>query len=353
MKYSTLGRSGLKVSEICFGSMGLGKDWNWGADRQSSFELLETFARAGGNFIDTANLYTDGSSERIIGEFVQGNRDSFVIATKYTLADNRPGIASVLEGGTGNVNATGNNRKNLLRSISESLKRLKTDYIDVLYLHIWDYMTPVEEVMKAFEDVVSRGIVHYIAISDTPAWVVSRAQTLAELRGWSQFVALQIEYSLLQRTPERELIPMAKEFGLTVTPWAPLAGGALTGKYLKGDKGRLPDTSKRLNTYSEMITQEVVRIAELYNVPPGVVALRWTMQQGFHSIPIVGATKLSQLKENLMAIQCTLEQEHIDELNRISAVDLGFPEAFYREEGVRQSVYGGFFNQLIHPKLPR
>lgn len=353
MKFTTLGNSGLKVSELCFGAMGLGQDWNWGADRETSFKLLETFANAGGNFIDTANLYTDGSSEEIIGNFIHHDRDSFVIATKYTLADDRPSIHKVLQGGKGNVNGTGNNRKNLVRSLSASLKRLKTDYIDVLYLHVWDYITPIEEVMKALEDVVSRGLVHYIAISDTPAWVVSRAQTLAELRGWAQIQALQIEYSLLQRSPERELIPMARELGLTVTPWAPLAGGALTGKYIKGDKGRLPENSKRLSAQAELITREVVSIAEMYGVPPAWVALKWTMQQDFKCIPIVGATKLSQLNENLNAVDFTLAQEHVETLNKISMIDLGFPEAFYREEGVRQSVYGGYFDKIHHPKIPR
>ncbi|MFN4299371.1 MAG: aldo/keto reductase [Thermaurantimonas sp.] len=353
MKYVTLGRSGLKVSEVCFGAMGLGQDWNWGADRQTSFELLETFANAGGNFIDTANLYTDGTSEKIIGEFIQADRDSFVIATKYTLADTRPGIKAVLDGQKGNLNGTGNNRKNLLRSLTESLKRLKTDYIDILYLHIWDHLTPIDEVMRAFDDVVSRGLVHYIAISDTPAWVVSRAQTIAELRGWAQFVALQVEYSLLQRTPERELIPMAQELGLTVTPWAPLAGGALTGKYLRGEKGRLPENSKRLSAQAEAITREVVSIANRYKVPPGAVALRWIMQQPFKSIPIVGATKVSQLNENLMVVDFTLEPEDVQHLNAISAIDLGFPGGFYREEGVRQSVYGGYFEKIEHPNLPK
>lgn len=351
MNYTTLGRSGLKVSELCFGTMGLGKDWNWGADKKTSFELLELFAEAGGNFIDTANLYTDGTSEKIIGDFIQNDRNSFVIATKYTLADSRPGIQSVLDGGRGNVNGTGNNRKNLFRSLTESLKRLKTDYIDILYLHIWDSITPVEEVMRAFDDVVSRGLVHYVAISDTPAWVVSRAQTLAEFRGWAQIQALQVEYSLLQRTPERELIPMAIELGLTITPWAPLAGGALTGKYLRGEKGRLPANSKRLGAREEAITREVVRIADLYGVPPGLVALRWTMQQRFKSVPIVGTTNTNQLTENLKVVDFALDQQHLQELNQISEIDLGFPGAFFREDGVRQSMYGGYFNKIKNAGL--
>lgn len=352
MNYTTLGTSGLKVSSLCFGAMGLGKSWNWGADRETSFKLLETFANAGGNFIDTANIYTDGESEKIIGEFLKTERDNFVIATKYTLADSRTGIKAAIEEGKGNVNGTGNNRKNMLRSLQQSLKRLKTDYIDVFYLHIWDHLTPVEEVMRGLDDLVSRGLVHYIAISDTPAWVVSRAQMLAELRGWSQFVALQVEYSLLQRTPERELIPMARELGLTVTPWAPLAGGALTGKYLHGEKGRLPDNSRRLSPDAQTIIREVVKVAKSYGVPPSQVALRWTMQQAFKCIPIVGATKVTQLEENLNALHLTLDQKHIDLLNEVSSIELGFPGSFFREEGVKQSVYGGFFEKIEHPNLP-
>lgn len=352
MNYTTLGKSGLKVSNLCFGAMGLGKSWSWGADRETSFKLLETFANAGGNFIDTANIYTDGESEEIIGDFIKSERDNFVIATKYSLADSRPAIRVAMEGGKGNVNGAGNNRKNMLRSLQQSLKRLKTDYVDVFYLHIWDHLTPVEEVMRGLDDLVSRGLVHYIAISDTPAWVVSRAQMLAELRGWAQFVALQIEYSLIQRTPERELIPMAKELGLTVTPWAPLAGGALTGKYLYGQKGRLPDNSKRLSSEAQRITREVIKIAESYGVPPSHVALKWTMQQGFKCIPIVGATQVNQLEENLKALHLTLDDKHIAWLNEVSSIDLGFPGSFYREEGVKQAVYGGFIDKIEHPNLP-
>lgn len=335
MKYKLLGRSGLKVSELSLGTMGFGTEWNWGADREASFQIMEAFANAGGNFIDTANRYTEGTSEKWIGEFVQPNRDHFVIATKYSLHDNLT-----------NVNASGNNRKNMMRSVEASLKRLNTDFIDLLYLHIWDNLTPIDEVMRGLDDLVRQGKVNYIGISDTPAWVISKGQTLAELMGWSQFVALQVEYSLLQRTPERELIPMAKHFNMTVTPWAPLAGGALTGKYLVGDKGRLPENSKRLNERAVGIAKEVVAIAEELKVAPAHVALQWTMNQGFSSIPIVGATKLSQMQENIKALDCQLTKEHIQRLNAISAIELGFPGDFFNEEGVKQVTFGGFYNQI-------
>ena len=337
MFYRQLGKSGLKVSELCLGTMGFGTEGGWGADKATSFQILETFGEAGGNFIDTANIYKLGTSEKIIGEFVsQYDRDYFVIATKYSLADNQT-----------NPNASGNNRKNMMRSVEESLKRLKTDFIDVLYLHIWDDLTPMEEVLRGMNDLVAQGKVNYIAISDTPAWQISKAMTYAELMGLNAFVALQVEYSLLQRTPERELIPMAKHYGLTITPWAPLAGGALTGKYLRGEQGRIKLNSKRLNQNSERITNEVIRIADELGVKPSHVALKWTMQQGISSIPIVGATKVEQLKENLAALELTLPQEYLEQLNNASAIELGFPGDFFREEGVIKNSFGGFYDKII------
>lgn len=335
MNYKLLGRSGLKVSELCLGTMGFGKEWNWGADKETSFQIMETFAHAGGNFIDTANRYTDGTSEKYIGEYIANNRDHFVIATKYSLHDNLT-----------NVNASGNNRKNMMRSVEESLKRLNTEFIDLLYLHIWDNLTPIDEVMRGLDDLIRQGKVNYIGISDTPAWVISRGQTLAELMGWSQFIALQVEYSLLQRTPERELIPMAKHYQMTVTPWAPLAGGALTGKYLKGDKGRLPENSKRLDERAIAITQTVISIADEIGCSPAHVALKWTMQQGFSSIPIIGATKVAQLEDNIKSLEINLSPEQIERLNAVTKIELGFPGDFFNEEGVRNVTFGGFYNRI-------
>lgn len=335
MKYKLLGRSGLKVSELCLGTMGFGKEWNWGADKETSLQILNTFAENGGNFIDTANRYTEGTSEKIIGDFLSSNRDHFVLATKYTLHDN-----------VSNVNASGNNRKNMMRSVEESLKRLNTPFIDLLYLHIWDNLTPMDEVLRGLDDLVRQGKVNYIGISDTPAWLVSQGQTMAELMGWSRFVALQVEYSLLQRTPERELIPMAKHYNMTVTPWAPLAGGALTGKYLKGDKGRLGAESKRLNERATTITKEVVAIAEELGVEASSVALKWTMQQGFSCIPIVGATKTEQLLNNLKCLDVVLSESHLERLNTASKIELGFPGDFFLEEGVKMVTYGGFYNNI-------
>lgn len=340
MKYKLLGHSGLKVSQLCLGTMGFGTEWGWGIDEKASFEILDAFAQAGGNFIDTANRYTEGSSEKIIGNYLrQHDRDFFVVASKYTLHDNIT-----------NPNASGNSRKNMMRSVEQSLQRLQTDFIDVFYLHVWDALTPIDEVLRGLDDLVTQGKVNYIAISDTPAWIVSQAQTMATLRGWNRLVALQIEYSLLQRTPERDLIPMAKAMGLTVTPWAPLAGGALTGKYLQGNKGRLPENSKRLNPHSEKITREVMAIAQELGVSAGEVALQWTMAQDFASIPIVGATKLTQLQENIQAIHVQLTPEHLQRLHTVSAIELGFPHDFFNEAGVRQVTYGGFYDSIERTK---
>jgi aryl-alcohol dehydrogenase-like predicted oxidoreductase len=336
MKYKLLGRSGLKVSELCLGTMGFGTENGWGADQATSFAIMDEFVNAGGNFFDTANIYKLGTSEKIIGDYMSHHdRDFFVLATKYTLKDNLT-----------NPNASGNNRKNMMRSVEESLKRLKTDFIDVLYLHIWDDITPIDEVLRGLDDLIRQGKVNYAAISDTPAWVVAKGNTLAELMGWSQLIALQIEYSLLQRTPERELIPMAKHFGMTVTPWAPLGGGALTGKYLRGEQGRIKAESTRRNDRAETITKVVVSIAEELGVSPGNVALQWTRQQGFSCIPIVGATKLEQLQDNLKTIDVTLTDEHLKKLDEASAISLGFPGDFFKEEGVKLNSFGGFYDQV-------
>jgi aryl-alcohol dehydrogenase-like predicted oxidoreductase len=336
MNYKLLGRSGLKVSELCLGTMGFGTEAGWGADKDTSFAIMDAYAEAGGNFLDTANIYKLGTSEKIIGEYLsKHDRDYFVLATKYSLKDNLT-----------NPNASGNSRKNMMRSVEESLKRLKTDFIDLFYLHIWDDLTPIDEVLRGMDDLVRQGKINYVAISDTPAWVIAKGNTLAELMGWSQMVALQVEYSLIARTPERELIPMAKHFGMTVTPWAPLGGGVLTGKYQRGEQGRIKPESKRRDDKAVEITKVVMAVADELGVSPGNVALRWTMQQGFHCIPIVGATKLDQLKDNLKTVDVTLSDDQLKRLNDASAIELGFPGDFFREEGVRSNTFGGFYDRV-------
>jgi len=335
MRYKLLGHSGLRVSELSLGTMTFGTEWGWGADQTVSKEIFDAYANAGGNFIDTANRYTEGSSEKFVGELIHADRDHFVLATKFSLYDRQ-----------NDPNFAGNHLKNMRRSVEASLRRLHTDYIDLLWLHAWDFTTPVEEVMRGLENLVSSGKVHYIGISDTPAWIVSQANTLAHFRGWPAFAALQVEYSLIQRTPERDLLPMAKHLDLAVTPWAPLAGGALTGKYLNNESGRVREESERRNPRSTAITQEVVKVAAQLGVSPAQVAIRWTMQQNQVSIPIVGARKLSQIQDSLGCINFEIPAEQMEQLNAVSAIDLGFPHDFLASDGVRQVLFGGTFDKL-------
>jgi aryl-alcohol dehydrogenase-like predicted oxidoreductase len=336
MKYKLFGHTGLRVSELCLGTMGFGTEWGWGADEDASKKVFEAYATEGGNFIDTANRYTEGTSEKFIGDFIKADRDHFVLATKYTLKDKN-----------GDPNFAGNHRKNMMRSVKESMDRLQTDYLDILWLHIWDFTTHPEEVLMGLNDLISRGLVHYIGISDTPAWRVAQANTIAELRGWHKFAGLQVEYNLINRTVERDLLPMAKAFNLAITPWAPLAGGALSGKYLKGEKGRLPEASKRLNERSTLIAQKVVEVATAMDCSPAQVAVRWTMQRDQTVIPIIGATKAHQITDALGAAEIVIPQVWMEELNAVSSFELGFPGDFFNEPGVIDVTYGQTRNQII------
>jgi aryl-alcohol dehydrogenase-like predicted oxidoreductase len=340
MKYKLFGKSGLRVSELCLGTMTFGPEWGWGADKQESKKIFEAYTNAGGNFLDTANRYTEGTSEKYVGSFIAADRDHFVLATKFTLKDR-----------VGDPNFAGNHRKNMMRSVHDSLKRLGTDYVDVLWVHAWDFTTPVEELMRGLDDLVSSGKVHYVGISDTPAWVVSQANTLADLRGWSRFVGLQIEYSLIQRTAERDLLPMADAFDMAVTPWGVMGGGALTGKYLRGEAGRVPDNSIRRNSRSQDLAQEVVKIAEEIGATASQVAIRWAQQRGQNVIPIVGARRAEQLVESLGCVSISLSDEMMERLNQISKIELGFPHDFLASEGVRDNTYGGTFDQIQNHRL--
>ncbi|MES2519912.1 MAG: aldo/keto reductase [Bacteroidota bacterium] len=340
MDYKLLGKSGLRVSEIALGTMTFGTEWGWGADYETSKSIFDAYANADGNFIDTANRYTEGSSEKMVGEFISSDRDHFVLATKYSLFDRK-----------GDPNFAGNHRKNMVRSVNESLKRLKTDFIDLLWVHAWDGTTPVEEMMRGLDDLISSGKVQYIGISDTPAWVVAQANTLADLRGWHRFVGLQVEYSLIQRTAERDLLPMAKALDLAITPWAPLAGGALSGKYLKGEKGRVPDNSLRINERSQKIAQVVVNVADEIGATAAQVALNWTRQKNQVVIPIVGARSLTQIEDSLGCTNFELSTEHIAQLDTISKIELGFPHDFLASENVKNILSGDTWGRLENHRL--
>ncbi|MFN8417116.1 MAG: aldo/keto reductase [Cytophagaceae bacterium] len=342
MKYRLLGKSALRVSEFCLGTMGFGPEWGWGADYETSKQVFDAYANAGGNFIDTANRYTEGSSEWYVGDFTKQDRDHFVVATKYTLHDRM-----------GDPNFSGNHKKNLQRSVRESLKRLQTDFIDLLWVHAWDFTVRPDELMRALEDMIKSGQVTHIGISDTPAWIVAQCNTIAELRGWSAFTALQVEYSLLQRTPERDLIPMAKAFDMAITPWAPLAGGALTGKYLNAGEtapGRLKEGSARLNDYSKSVTQVVVDVANEIGVSPSHVAIQWTRQREETVVPIIGAKKPEQIIDSIEASKVILSPEQLKKLNEVSKIELGFPHDFLLQDGVKQLSYSGERQNIIDLK---
>jgi aryl-alcohol dehydrogenase-like predicted oxidoreductase len=336
MRYKLLGRSGLRVSELCLGTMTFGDDWGWGAPKDESRKMFDLFTAAGGNFIDTSNNYTDGTSEKFIGEFIQSDRDHFVIATKYTLSERSP-----------DPNFGGNHRKNLRRSLEGSLKRLDTDHIDLLWLHMWDGMTPVEEVMRSLDDLVRAGKVLYVGISDTPAWVVSQANTLADLRGWARFVAYQGEYSLASRAPERDILPMANAMEMSFLAWGLLEGGELTGKYNapSDEPKRSAGTSERIKKMAAVLLE----VAEETGRTPSQVALNWARQKSQRVIPILGARTEKQLKDNLGCLEFELTREQLACLNQASPIDLGFPHSFLASDHVRGLIFGETFKQIVTP----
>ena len=338
MRYKLLGKSGLRVSELALGTMTFGDRWGWGADQMESRHIFDAYVEAGGNLIDTANQYTQGQSEEFIGDYIASEREKFVIATKYSLTMN-----------PSDPNGGGNHRKNLVQSLDASLKRLKTDYIDVYWLHAWDFMTPVEEVMRALDDQVRAGKILYIGISDTPAWIVAQANTMAALQGWTPFIGLQVSYSLLQREAERELIPMAKAFDIGVTAWAPLSGGVLSGKYTGGrpaDSKRVEVSGDRISERNRSIVETVESIAQDIGRTPAQVALNWIRQQEGTPIPIIGARTQEQIKDNLNCLAFELTPEQIDALTKASSIDLGFPHDFLALDQVKQNINGQFAGKI-------
>ncbi len=339
MRYKLLGNSGLRVSELCLGAMTFGEEWGFGADQDECRKVFDAFVERGGNFIDTANKYTEGTSERFVGEFIAAERERFVVATKYSLCMNPT-----------DPNAGGNHRKNLVQSLEASLRRLNTDYIDLFWVHAPDGLTPLPEIMRALDDQVRAGKVLYVGISDAPAWWVARANTMAELRDWSPFVALQIKYSLLERTPERDLLPMARALDLAVTPWGALGGGMLAGKYLDADleldtKGTVdttrPDVAEQIDDTKLVAMREVAAVARELERSPSQVALNWVRQRAGHVIiPILGARTVVQIEDNLGCLDFTLSAEQLARLDASSPVELGFPHDFLGNENVRPYIFG-------------
>lgn len=319
MRYRTLGTSGLRVSELILGAMTFGEHGGVGAPIEECQRILDAYADAGGNTIDTAINYRDGASEEILGQLLVGRRESFVLGSKYTVSRDRA-----------DPNAAGNARKNLRASLETSLRRLKTDYLDVYWVHMWDRATPVEETMRALDDAVRAGKILYVGISDAPAWVVAQANTLAAWRGWSPFIGLQVPYNLLQRDIERELLPMAETLGLGVTTWSPLAGGVLSGKYSRagGKPGSTRLDPASLDEHAHVVAQAVQKVAEDRGATPSQVAIAWTMARSSSVHPILGARHLDQLRDNLGALEVQLSPEECARLEEATDFTLGFPHDF-------------------------
>ena len=339
-EYVTLGRTGLRVSPLCMGAMGFGTGWGWGADEKLSFEMLDLFINSGGNFIDTANGYQMGQSEQIVGKFVAERklRDKAVIATKFTFATEQ-----------GNPNSGGNGRKNIHASIDASLKRLGVDYVDLYYLHAWDTITPVEEVISTLTDLVRDGKIRYYGLSDTPAWYFTRAQTIAEKDGLARCATLQLEYSLAERNIEREHIPAAQELGIGLCPWSPLAGGLLTGKYKReatgggSGEGRLTMPNPIFNKFTEhnwRVHDVLIDVAKKLGKPPAQVAINWLATQPGVTSVILGATKTSQLVDNIGSLDFSIPADQRKRLDEVGAPEPIHPYNFYKP-GIQLRVSGG------------
>jgi aryl-alcohol dehydrogenase-like predicted oxidoreductase len=335
MRYKLLGHSGLRVSELALGTMTFGDGWGWGAPEAECAAILDAYADSGGNFIDTANKYTDGDSERIIGSLLQGRRDRFVVATKYSLTTDAD-----------DPNAGGNHRKSLVRSVEASLQRLEMDYIDLLWLHAWDFMTPVDEVMRALDDLVRAGKVLYVGVSDTPAWVIARCNTMAELRGWSRFIGVQLQYSLTERSAERELLHMARSLDIGVTAWGVLASGVLSGKYNDVESVDQVVDSKRASLNEWRLTERNLAIArrlselsDTLGCTPSQLAVAWA-RRGGAIIPILGARTAAQVCELIASLQVQLEDKHLASLDEVSAIKLGFPHDFLTWRPIEKSLFG-------------
>lgn len=325
--YYTLGRSGLRVSRLCLGTMTFGTDWGWGADEATARALFERYVAWGGNFFDTADLYTNGTSEQWLGKFVReaGLRDKAVIATKFSYS-----------AAQGDPNAGGNGRKNIVRALEGSLRRLGSDYVDLYLLHTWDTLTPAEEVARALDDLVRAGKVRYVGLSDTPAWYAARLATLCEQRGWTPPITLQLEYSLVERGIEDEFVALGRELGLGLVAWSPLASGLLSGKYRDGGEGRLKLLAASGNpAFAKFTERNIAIVAELERVAAHVgrsmaqVALAWVLGRAGVASVIVGATRVAQLDDNLGAAELELPRELVERLDAASARAPSFPYTFF------------------------
>lgn len=321
----------MRVSELALGTMTFGEKWGWGASAEESRQMLDLYLDRGGNFVDTASNYTDGQSEEFLGELLGDRRDRIVLATKYTLTSRRD-----------DPNAGGNHRKNMVQTVERSLRRMRTDRIDLLWMHMWDGITPIEEVMRAFDDLVSAGKVLAAGISDTPAWVISRAIAVAELRGWTVPSAIQLPYSVAGRDAERELLPMASKLGLAVTAWGLLNGGTLTGKYSRSDGAPRRYGDEKPSERSARAAAAINEVAVACEATPAEVCIAWALARRpeVNLIPILGARSATQLEENLGALNVKLSAEMLSRLDESSGFQVGFPRGFLAEEDVVELIFG-------------
>jgi aryl-alcohol dehydrogenase-like predicted oxidoreductase len=346
MRYKVFGRhTGLRVSELFLGAGMFGTGWGHGAEPEESRCIFDGYLEAGGNVLDTSDSYQFGESESLLGEFIGSVRDDLIVATKYTQSADPKGSLSV----------TGNSRKAMVRSLEQSLKRLRTDRIDLYWVHMPDDMTPIDEIVRGLDDLVRAGKVLYAGLSDFPAWRTSAASMLAELRGWSSIAAQQVEYSLVQRTPERELLPMAAAFGLATAAWSPLGGGILTGKYRRGETGRQTAMGGRLfhpedTPQTSAIIDTLEAVAEEIGSNPGRVAIAWVVAKGV--IPIIGPRTRPQLDDNLAATSLALSDNQIRRLDEASAIPLGFPHDMLAAPAYRDRIAGGKRALLDPPAVP-
>lgn len=350
MRYKLFGRTGLRVSEAALGTGTFGTAWGWGCTPQEAGALFDRFVEAGGNFFDCADGYQNGQAETILGDLIARDRDNFVVSTKYTTAVGMRSIAK-----------TGNSRKAMMASLEGSLKRLKSDYVDIFWVHMPDLVTPTDEIVRGLEDLRSQGKVNYIGMSDFPAWRISRAITSAEVRGTDPMAALQIEYNLAERTAEREMMPMAQAYGLAVMVWSPLGGGTLTGKYRdKSVKGRVTEGGGPVRKIPEAREDQIIgaldTVAAALGATPAQVAIAWVCNRepaGTSFFPVLGARTLEQLDANLAALAIELSDEQLALLNEASAIELGFPHDLIAQPAMKDLHTGGHWDQLVVPPIPR
>lgn len=336
MDYQLFGHTGMRVSRCALGTMTFGPTWGFGADSEECGRILDAYLSAGGNFVDTADKYTDGEAEAILGTLLRSRRERIVLATKYGLCTD-----------SSDPNSLGNGRRNMVLSVESSLRGLQTDYIDLLWVHAWYFESPVEDTVRALDDLVAAGKILYWGISDTPAWLCAEAHAKAAAHGWAPLSALQLEYSLVERTSDRELLPFAAHNGLGVTGSIPLAGGILTGKH-HGTSGSPVDSTRvaraeaRRNERIDRIVERLTHLAGELGVSATHLALSWLLETQPTIVPILGVRTLDQLEDNLAALRLKLDREVIESLDEVSAVDLGFPHEMLRGQRMQEVMYGPF-----------